>query len=249
MSAFQLSGKNILVTAAGAGIGKAIAEEFAMAGAGVLATDIDQSALKGVSGPGLETASLDATSEKDIATLVSKRGPFDVLVNCVGIVPHGTILDCEPAEWNKAFQVNIDSMFLTMRAVLPGMLERGKGSIINIASVVSSLKGFPNRAAYGASKAAVIGLTKSVATDFVTANIRCNAICPGTVQSPSLEQRIAELGKTTGVEAARNAFVARQPMGRFGKPEEIAAAALYLASDESAYTTGQAFIIDGGILA
>lgn len=245
----RLSGKKALVTAAGAGIGKAIAEAFAVEGAIVVATDINEQALASVAGEGIRTELLDATDADAVAALVERSGPYDVLVNGVGIVHHGTILDCEPDDWHAAFRINVDTMFVTIRAVLPGMLEAGGGSIVNIASVASSQKGFPNRAAYGASKGAVIGLTKAVAADYVTKNIRCNAICPGTVDSPSLQQRIAELGQTMGgEEEARKAFVARQPMGRLGTAEEMAAIAVYLASDESAYATAQTFTIDGGIL-
>lgn len=245
----RLDKKRALVTAAGAGIGKAIAEAYWREGADVIATDIDGTSLGELENQGIATQVLDAADPKAVADMVSQMGPVNILMNGVGIVPHGNILDSSYAEWRNAFTLNVDTMFHTIRAILPGMLAGNGGAIVNIASVASSLKGFPNRAAYGASKAAVIGLTKSVATDYVTKNIRCNAICPGTVESPSLNQRIAELGAQIGSEEeARKSFVARQPMGRLGTPEEIAAIAVYLASDEASYTTGQAFILDGGIL-
>ena len=244
----RLDGETALITAAGAGIGRAIARAFAAEGARVLATDIDAGALSSLAD--VETAVLDATDAGAVAALCEGRG-FSVLVNAVGWVHHGTILDCAPEDWRRSFTVNVDTMYHTIRAVLPAMIAAGHGSIVNIASAASSLKGFPNRAAYGATKAAVIGLTKAVAVDHIRDGIRCNAICPGTVESPSLEARIAELGRTMegGTEAARAAFIARQPMGRLGTPEEIAALAVHLAGRESAYTTGQAHVIDGGTLA
>jgi 2-keto-3-deoxy-L-fuconate dehydrogenase len=245
----RMAGQRALVTAAGAGIGLAIAEAFAREGAGVLATDIDEAALASLPAAA-GRARLDATDPQAIGACVAAEGPFDVLVNCVGWVHHGTVLDAAPEDWRRSFGLNVDTMYHTIRAVLPGMIERGKGSIVNIASVASSLKGFPNRAAYGATKAAVIGLTKAVAVDHVAQGIRCNAICPGTIESPSLEARIEALGRAAGgAEAARAAFVARQPMGRIGTAAEIASLAVWLGSDESSYATGQAFVVDGGTLA
>jgi 2-keto-3-deoxy-L-fuconate dehydrogenase len=241
----RLSGKTALVTAAGAGIGRATAKAFADEGARVLATDIDAAALAALAAesPRLETAILDVRSDDAVAALFDGGFAPDVLFNCAGFVHHGTILDCAPADWAFSFDLNVTAMYRVIRAALPGMVERGGGSIVNMASVVSSVRGAANRCVYGASKAAVIGLTKSVAQDFVTQGIRCNAICPGTVQSPSLEVRIAAMADPV---AARAAFIARQPMGRLGQPDEIAALAVYLASDESSFTTGTAQVIDGG---
>jgi 2-keto-3-deoxy-L-fuconate dehydrogenase len=242
----RLHGKHALVTAAGAGIGRATALAFAHAGATVLATDIDSSALDSLAAehPALSTQLLDVTQAESIQTLISSSGPFDVLFNCAGYVHAGSILDTDDASWHRSFTINVDSMFHLCKAVLPSMLERGKGSIINMASVASSIKGVPNRFAYGATKAAVIGLTRSIAADFVARGVRCNAICPGTVKTPSLAQRVRALG---GDEATNwRSFTERQPMGRLGEPEEIAALALYLASDESAFTTGTIHVVDGG---
>jgi 2-keto-3-deoxy-L-fuconate dehydrogenase len=242
----RLHGKHALVTAAGAGIGRATALAFAHAGATVLATDIDSSALDSLAAehPALSTQLLDVTQAESIQTLISSSGPFDVLFNCAGYVHAGSILDTDDASWHRSFTINVDSMFHLCKAVLPSMLERGKGSIINMASVASSIKGVPNRFAYGATKAAVIGLTRSIAADFVARGVRCNAICPGTVKTPSLTQRVRALG---GDEATNwRSFTERQPMGRLGEPEEIAALALYLASDESAFTTGTIHVVDGG---
>jgi 2-keto-3-deoxy-L-fuconate dehydrogenase len=237
----RLHGKTALVTAAGQGIGRATAELFADEGARVIATDIDKGLLAGFTRG--ETRRLDVTDGAAIVALAEELGAVDVLFNGVGFVHSGTILDCDEAAWSASLAINVTSMYRTIRAFLPAMLAASGGSIVNVASVASSIKGVPGRFAYGASKAAVIGLTKAVAADFVTRGIRCNAICPGTVQSPSLEQRLAASGD---YGAARQAFVARQPMGRFGRPEEIAELALYLASDASAFTTGQTHIIDGG---
>ncbi|MCY3000952.1 MAG: SDR family oxidoreductase [Planctomycetota bacterium] len=240
----RLDGKRALVTAAGQGIGRSTALAFAREGASVLATDIDEKLLAQLrlDEPRLDVARLDVRSDAEVAAIAA-RGPFDVLFNCAGFVHHGTVLDCTPEQWAFALDLNVTSMFRTIRAVLPGMLARGGGSIVNMASVASSVKGAPNRCAYGTTKAAVIGLTKSVAADFVSKGVRCNAVCPGTVQTPSLDQRIAALGDPT---VARAAFVARQPIGRLGSADEIAALVLYLASDESSYTTGAIHVIDGG---
>jgi 2-keto-3-deoxy-L-fuconate dehydrogenase len=240
----RLKGKTAFVTAAAAGIGRASALAFAREGASVTATDIDTAGLEALAAeaPGLAVRRLDVRSDADVAAALSGDAP-DILFNCAGYVHQGTILDCSPEDWAFSFDINVTSMLRTIRAALPGMLARGSGSIINMASVASSVRGVPNRFAYGATKAAVIGLTKAVAADFVAAGIRAHAICPGTVESPSLQARI---DSQPDPAAARAAFIARQPMGRLGLPEEIAALAVYLASDESAYTTGQAHIIDGG---
>ncbi len=242
----RLSGKTVLVTAAAQGIGRATALAFAREGADVIATDVNLEKLSELEGTqGLKVRALDVLDTQAIQSLASELGAVDALVNCAGYVHHGTILECEEKDWDFSFDLNVRSMYRIIRAFLPAMLERGQGgSIVNIASVASSVKGIPNRFVYGTSKAAVIGLTKSVAADFVTKGIRCNAICPGTIQTPSLDDRIAAQGDA---EVARKAFVARQPLGRLGTPEEIAAMALYLASDESAFTTGQIHVVDGGI--
>jgi len=246
----ELTGKRIFVTAAAAGIGRAIAETAERQGAEVLATDIDTVSLAAIEGGSLGVATLDVTDPEAVAALFAGEEPFDGIVNAAGFVHHGTILDCTPQDWRRSFAINVDSMYHVLSAALPGMIARGGGSIVNIASVASSLKGIPNRFVYGASKAAVIGLTKAIAADFVGKGIRCNAICPGTIESPSLESRIRALGETAGgYEAARKAFVDRQPMGRLGTPQEVANLAVYLLSDASAFTTGQAHVIDGGILA
>jgi 2-dehydro-3-deoxy-L-fuconate 4-dehydrogenase len=241
----RLAGKIALVTAAGQGIGRATALAFADEGAVVWATDINEEALKGLgkNHPNIQTRKLDVLQSKDVLNLAAEIGTIDVLFNCAGYVHHGSILECEEKDWDFSFDLNVKSMYRTCRAFLPGMLKAGKGSIINMSSAASSIKGAPNRFVYGATKAAVIGLTKSIAADFIRRGIRCNAICPGTVQSPSLDERIAAQGD---VEKVRAEFVARQPMGRLGRPEEIAALAAYLASDESSFTTGQAHCIDGG---
>jgi 2-keto-3-deoxy-L-fuconate dehydrogenase len=242
----RLFGKHALLTAAGAGIGRATALAFARAGARVIATDIDAGALASLAAEhtSIATQVLDVTDRDAITALVGDAGPLDVLFNCAGYVHAGTILDTDEDSWRRSFSINVDSMFRLCKAVLPGMLERGKGSIVNMASVASSIKGVPNRFAYGATKAAVIGLTRSIASDFVARGVRCNAICPGTVKSPSLEQRVRALGGDQ--EAAWRSFTDRQPMGRLGRPEEIAALALYLASDESSFTTGTIHVVDGG---
>lgn len=240
-----LHGKTALVTAAGNGIGRASAEALAQHGAIVIATDIDGAAVSAVAeGSDRVTAHrLDVLDAAAVAALVSASPPIDILVNCAGWVHDGSILDCDDAAWDRSFDLNAKAMFRLTKAVLPGMLERKSGSIINIASIVSSLKGAPRRFAYGASKAAIIGMTKAIAADFVKDGIRCNAVCPGTVESPSLKERLAATGD---FDKALAEFRARQPMGRLGKPEEIAELVCYLAGDLSAFTTGQAFAIDGG---
>lgn len=241
----RLAGKTAVITAAGQGIGRACAERFASEGARVIATDLRIDSLAGLP---VQARKLDVRDDAAIRALAAELGPVDVLFNCAGFVHAGSILQASDEDWDFAFDLNVKAMYRTIRAFLPGMLAKGGGSIINMSSAASSIKGVPNRFVYSASKAAVIGLTKSVAADFVARKVRCNAICPGTVASPSLEQRIVEqaAAQGTSVEAARAAFVARQPMGRLGEPQEIAALALYLASDESAFTTGQAHVIDGG---
>jgi 2-keto-3-deoxy-L-fuconate dehydrogenase len=236
-----LTGKTALVTAAAQGIGRATAELFAAQGADVLATDIDVSALDQLRG--CRRAKLDVLRPAEIARVVAMAGDIDILFNCAGFVANGTVLDCSEEQWDLSLNLNITSMFRLVRAVLPEMVARGRGSIINVSSVASSIKGVQNRCAYGVTKAAVIGLTKSIAADFVTKGIRCNAICPGTVETPSLHQRLEDTGDH---DASLKTFIARQPMGRLGTAAEIAYLGLYLASDESAFTTGHAHIIDGG---
>jgi 2-keto-3-deoxy-L-fuconate dehydrogenase len=238
----RLDGKTCLVTAAGQGIGRATAERFAAEGARVLATDINAAALATLAG--VETRPLDVTDATAIAGLFAERPGFDAVFNCAGYVHQGTILDCSDDEWRFAWDLNVTAMFHVCKAALPGMLARGGGSIINMSSVASSLKGVPNRFAYGATKAAVIGLTRSIAADFVGRGVRCNAICPGTVATPSLGERMAALGGDPA--EVRRGFIARQPIGRLGEPREIADLAVYLASDESSFTTGQTHVIDGG---
>ena len=243
----RLKNKRTLITAAGQGIGLSTALAFANEGAEVVATDINPDTLNSLSNenPRIETRLLDVTKPEEIQQAAEETGPIDVLFNCAGFVHHGTILDCEENDWEFSFNLNVRSMYRMIRAFLPAMLEAGGGNIINMSSVASSVMGLPNRFVYGASKAAVIGLTKSVAKDYIKQGIRCNAICPGTVESPSLHERIKAQGGN--LEEVRAAFIARQPIGRIGTPEEIAAIALYLASDESAYTTGVTFSIDGGM--
>jgi 2-keto-3-deoxy-L-fuconate dehydrogenase len=241
----RLERKRVLITAAAQGIGRAMALAMAREGAEVLATDVNTTLLVELEAEsGLQTAELDVTDDAAIAKLAEAEAAFDVLANVAGFVHSGSILDCSEKDYDFSMSLNVKSMYWMIKAFLPGMLEAGGGSIINLSSVCSSLKGLPNRFVYGTSKAAVIGLTKQVAADYVGRGIRCNAICPGTVETPSLEDRIAAFDDP---DAARQGFVARQPMGRLGKPEEIAWIALYLAADESAYTTGQVFIVDGGI--
>ena len=241
----SLDGKVALMTASGQGIGLATAKAFSNAGAYVIATDINEKTLSNLSDDVSETHVLDVTDKNAIATLVSKIKEPDILFNCAGTVHDGTIIDANDDEWDFAFKVNAKAMFHMIQEVLPIMIKKGGGSIVNIASVASSVKGIPSRFIYSASKAAVLGMTKSISSDFVTQGIRCNAICPGTIQSPSLNQRITDLGGDFDEVKAK--FVARQPMGRFGEAEEVASLAVYLASDASAFTTGQFHIIDGGI--
>ena len=242
----RIVGKMAVVTAAGSGIGRATAEMFVREGAKVIATDVNESAVSAI--PGVTACKLDVTDRAAIQRFAVEIGAIDVLFNCAGFVHSGTILQCTEQDWDFAFNLNVRSMYHLIRAFLPSMLTRGNGSIINMSSVASSVKGVPNRFVYSVTKAAVIGLTKSVATDFVGRGIRCNAICPGTVQTPSLDERIRVEAAGTGrsEEEVRRAFITRQPMGRLGRAEEIAHLVTYLASDESAYTTGQVHIIDGG---
>ncbi|KOP55746.1 oxidoreductase [Pseudomonas coronafaciens pv. porri] len=242
-----MSDKRVLITAAGQGIGLASAKAFVEAGAEVIATDLDLSNLNGISG--LQAIKLDVTSAQAIRELSEQIGPIDVLFNCAGYVHSGTILECDEAAWLHSMDLNVTAMYRMIQAFLPGMLSRGGGSIINMASVASSVKGVPNRFAYSASKAAVIGLTKSVAADFIGQGIRCNAICPGTVDSPSLRMRIAAQARQQGITEAQvyQQFVDRQPMGRIGSVEEIAQLVIYLGSDASSYTSGAVHVIDGGM--
>jgi 2-keto-3-deoxy-L-fuconate dehydrogenase len=242
----RLNGKTALVTAAGQGIGRAIAEAFLAEGAKVWATDLDPAKIEGLDGA--ERRKLDVLSNDAVAALVAETGPVDILVNAAGFVHHGTVLDCSDRDWDFSFDLNVKSMHRTIKAYVPGMLERGRGSIVNIASGAGSVRGIPNRYAYGSTKAAVIGLTKAVAADFIKRGIRANAICPGTIQSPSLDERIGAQAQASGqsVETVRQAFVDRQPMGRLGTAEEVAWLAVYLASDEASYTTGQIHLVDGG---
>ncbi len=241
----RLAGKTALVTAAAQGIGRATAIAFANAGATVWATDISEAGLELLAkeNPQILVRPLDVRISRQIEAAAGEIGTLDVLFNCAGYVHTGTILDASEQDWDFSFDLNVKSMYRTCRIFLPGMLNKGKGSIVNIASIVSGMKAAPNRFVYGTTKAAVMGLTRAIAMDFVGKGIRCNAICPGTVDSPSLEARIAAQGDAA---KARAEFVARQPMGRLGRPEEIANLAIYLASDESAFTTGQVHIIDGG---
>lgn len=236
----RLKGKRAFITAAGQGIGRAVAEAYLAEGAEVTATDLNGDLLAGLEGA--ECFALDVTDKAALQKAVAAAAP-DILVNCAGVVHSGTVLDATDDELDFALNLNVRAMFHSVQAALPGMLDRGKGSIVNIASVASSILAAPNRFVYGTSKAAVIGLTKSVAVDYVTKGIRCNAICPGTVDSPSLHERLRATGD---YEAALSAFIARQPMGRIGTPQEIAALAVHLGSDESGFTTGQTHIVDGG---
>ncbi len=246
----RLEGKVALVTAAGQGIGRSIAEKFAGEGAKVIATDLDPNKLQGLCA---KLRKLDVRSQDDIDALgrdiSGEFGSLDILVNCAGYVHQGTVLDCTDKDWNFSFDLNVKSMHRTIKSFLPAMLKKKSGSILNVASAVSSIRGVPNRYVYGATKAAVIGLTKAVAADFIKEGIRCNAICPGTIESPSLGERIAAVSQETGrsLDVVRQDFVARQPMGRLGTSAEVAWLALFLASDEASYITGQAHLVDGGM--
>lgn len=242
----RLAGKSAVITAAGQGIGRAIAEAFIEEGAAVWATDLDLGKLAGLEGANLRA--LDVRSSEAVDALARESGPVDILVNVAGFVHHGSVLDCSDADWDFSMDVNVKSMHRTVKAYVPGMLERGAGAIVNISSGASSVRGLPNRYVYGASKAAVIGLTKAVAADFIRRGVRANAICPGTVDSPSLDGRIATLAKQTGrTEAAvRKDFEDRQPLGRLGTPREIAMLAVYLGSDEASFVTGGVYMADGG---
>ena len=241
----RLAGKRAFITAAGQGMGKAAALAFAAEGAKVWATDLNPGPLAELAGvAGISTRQLDATDEQAIAKLAAEVGTVDVLLNCAGYVHHGSILDCAPADWDFSMNVNLRSMYLVTRAFLPGMLAQNKGSIINMSSIASSMRGLPNRCVYGTSKAAVIGLTKSIAADYVKHGIRCNAVCPGTIDTPSLAGRINALADPV---QARKDFIARQPMGRLGTVDDMAPLFVYLASDESSFATGTTFAVDGGM--
>jgi 2-keto-3-deoxy-L-fuconate dehydrogenase len=241
----RLQGKTAFITAAGQGIGRAAVLAMAAEGARVWATDLNPATLATLAGtPGVTTRVLDVTSDAQVESLAAEAGRVDVLFNCAGFVHHGTILDCSPKDWDSSFDVNVKSMYRTIRAFLPAMLASGGGSIINMSSVASSLKGLPNRLVYGASKAAVIGLTKAVAADFVKQGIRCNALCPGTVETPSLQGRIDAFADPV---QARKDFIARQPMGRLATVDDITPLIVYLAGDESKFATGNAFSVDGGM--
>ncbi len=243
----RLKGRRAVVTAAGAGIGRATALAYLAEGAEVIAADIDFEAMAPLAEAGARTRRLDVTDDDAVAAFAAETGAVDILFNCAGFVHHGTILGCAPEDFDFSHRLNVRAMYQMTRAFLPAMLENGGGSIVNMASAVSSIIAAPNRFAYGATKAAVIGLTKSVAADFVTRGIRANAICPGTVESPSWHARVEAQGRAIGdVEKARADFIARQPMGRIAAAEEIARLAVYLGSDESAFMTGQALAIDGG---
>ena len=245
----RLQGKKIVVTAAGQGIGRACTLAMAREGATVLATDLKPSLLKAYEGvANIQTSTLDVLDTEAVNAFAKKTGVIDVLFNCAGFVHQGDIMQVSEADWDFSMDLNVKSMYRTIRAFLPGMLEQGKGSVINMASAASNIKGAPNRVIYSASKAAVIGLTRALAADYVARGVRFNAICPGTIESPSLGERIQAVSQQTGqsIDEARNMFISRQPIGRIGKDEEIAYLAVYLASDESAFTTGTSQIIDGG---
>jgi 2-keto-3-deoxy-L-fuconate dehydrogenase len=247
----RLEGKVALVTAAGQGIGRAIAEAFVKEGGKVIATDVAEDKVRDLKVT--KRLKLDVRAQDNVdavaKTVASEFGALDILVNCAGYVHNGSVLDCGDRDWDFSFDLNVKSMHRTIKAFLPGMLEKKSGSIVNISSAVSSIRGVPNRYVYGATKAAVIGLTKAVAADFIKHGIRCNAICPGTIESPSLEERITTLSKETGrsLDAVRQSFIDRQPMGRLGTAQEVAALALFLASDEASYITGQPHLVDGGM--
>ena len=247
----RLKGKLAFVTAAGQGIGFAIAEAFLAEGASVIATDLAADKLKNLKTDKIFVLDVRSTEKVDAlaATVIDKFGAPNILVNCAGYVHQGSVLDCSEGDWDFSFDLNVKSMHRTLRAFVPAMLKNGGGSIINVSSTVSSIRGVPDRYAYGASKAAIIGLTKAVAADFIRQGIRCNAICPGTIQSPSFDERVVATAKSAGqsLEATREAFIARQPIGRLGTVQEVAALAVFLASDESSYITGQPHLVDGGM--
>ena len=247
----RLQGKVALVTAAGQGIGRAIAEAFSNEGGKVVATDVAEDKVRDLKAA--KRIKLDVRAQENVdavaKTVASEFGALDILVNCAGYVHNGSILECGDRDWDFSFDLNVKSMHRTIKVFLPGMLKKKSGSIVNISSEVSSIRGVPNRYAYGATKAAVIGLTKAIAADFIKQGIRCNAICPGTIESPSLEERIATLSKQTGrsIQDVRQSFIDRQPMGRLGTAQEVAALAVFLASDEASYITGQPHLVDGGM--
>jgi len=246
----NLIDKRIFVSAAGAGMGHSVAHLALKAGAKVYATDLNATGLEELKSLGAKTEVLDITNKKLINDYFSSMPDFDGLVNMAGWVHHGTILDVDETDWRNSFKINLDSMYYVLKAAIPGLQRKGGGSIVNMASLASSVKGFPFRAAYSASKAAVIGLTKSVAVDFMSDGIRCNAICPGTIETPSLHERMESMAEKLGSKkAAEDWFVSRQPMGRLGQPDEIASLIIYLLSDAGSYATGQPFIVDGGTIA